>query len=382
MGKLIWRNLTRNKLRTLLTLGSVGMALFVLGLLGSFLNAMEGAEGAADNRIVVRHAVSLTFTMPESYETKLRELDHVVEVTPLNWYQGSYIDDRPENFFPRFSSDPNTLFTVFSDLVIPEADLAAWKEDRAGFVAGKALVDKYGWKIGDQISIKGDIYPVDVQLNLRGVFEAPTARAGERQIFFQRRYLEEAMNNPGQVGTYWLKLDGPSSVASVVKAAEALYENSDAPVRGETEEAFQLSFLEMLGNVRLLLGSIGLAIVISILFITANTMAMAARDRTREVAVLRTLGFRANQVIGLVLSESMLVSVIGALAGVGFLALVLGATREGLEEGFAIFGILKISPELWGQALAIGVVIGLLSGIFPALAAARSNIVDGLRKVA
>jgi putative ABC transport system permease protein len=382
MGKLIWRNLTRNKLRTLLTLGSVGMALFVLGLLGSFLNAMEGAEGAADNRIVVRHAVSLTFAMPESYETKLRELDHVVEVTPLNWYQGSYIDDRPENFFPRFSSDPNTLFTVFSDLTIPEDHLAAWKEDRAGFVAGKALVDKYGWKIGDQISIKGDIYPVDVQLNLRGIFEAPTARAGERQIFFQRRYLEEAMNNPGQVGTYWLKLDGPSSVAGVVKAAEALYENSDAPVRGETEEAFQLSFLEMMGNVRLLLGSIGLAIVISILFITANTMAMAARDRTREVAVLRTLGFRANQVIGLVLSESLLVSVLGAVAGVGFLALVLGATREGLEEGFAIFGMLKVSPELWGQALGIGVVIGLLSGIFPALAAARSNIVDGLRKVA
>lgn len=382
MLKLIVRNLTRNPLRTLLTMGSVGLALFVLGLLGAILEAMERAEGSADNRIVVRHAVSLTFSCPESYWEKLRRLDHVIEVTPLNWYQGTYKDDRPENFFPRFSSDPETLFKVFSDYQISPEAIEAWKADRAGFVAGKALADKYGWKIGDTITIKGDIYPVDVELNLRGIFENVETRSAERQIFFQRRYLEEAMNNPGIVGTYWLLLDSPDSVAPVVKAAEEMFANSDAPVRAETEEAFQLSFLEMLGNIRLLLGSIGLAIVISILFITANTMAMAARDRTREVAVLRTLGFRSGQMVGMVLSESLLVAVFGALSGVLVLSGLLALIRGWLQENLAIFGTLIVSPNLWMSALTIGVVIGMLSGLVPALAAARASIVDGLRKVA
>lgn len=381
MTKLVWRNLTRNPMRTLLTIASVGLALFILCLLAALLKAMEGTEGAAANRVVVRHAVSLTFSLPEAYWDRLRRLEHVVEVTPLNWYQGQYLDDKPTNFFPRFSADPDTLFKVFDDNLISEADVKAFSDDRAGFIAGQALVDKYGWKIGDQITIKGDIYPVDVQLNLRGVFRNPKVSAGEKQIFFQRRYLEEAMNNPGQVGTYWLKLDSPSSVTAVVRAAEEMFANSDAPVRAETEEAFQLSFLEMMGNVRLLLGSIGLAIVVSILFITANTMAMAARDRTREVAVLRTLGFRTGQLTGLVLGEAVLVSALGALAGAGLAWTVLRLAHRALED-FGPFGNLTVSPALFAVSLAAGAAIGLLSGFLPAIAAVRTDIVDGLRKVA
>lgn len=381
MKKLVWRNLTRNKMRTFLTVASVGLALFILCLLSALLQAMEGAEGAAANRVVARHAVSLTFALPENYWEKLRRLEHVIEVTPLNWYQGQYIDDKPENFFPRFSADPETLFKVFDDNLISPEHLQAFKDDRAGFIAGKTLADKYGWKLGDQINIKGDIYPVDLQINLRGIFENPKVRSGERQIFFQRRYLEEATNNPGQVGTYWLKLDSPNSVTAVVRAAEEMFANSDAPVRAETEEAFQLSFLEMMGNVRLLLGSIGLAIVVSILFITANTMAMAARDRTREVAVLRTLGFRTGQVTGLVLGEAVLVAVLGAFFGTGLAWAVLRAA-SGVLADFGLFGNLAIGPGLFGVALATGAVIGLLSGLLPAVTAARTDIVDGLRKVA
>ena len=381
MKKLVWRNLIRNPMRTFLTIASVGLALFILCLLAALLKAMEGTEGTAANRMVVRHAVSLTFTLPESYGEKLRRLDHVLEVTTLNWYQGQYIDDKPENFFPRFSSEPDTLFEVFDDNLIPPDQLQAFKDDRAGFVAGKTLADKYGWKLGDQITIKGDIYPVDVQLNMVGIFENPKVRSSERQIFFQRRYLEEAMNNPGAVGTYWLKVDSPASVPAVVRAAEAMFANSDAPVRAETEEAFALSFLEMLGNVRLLLGSIGLAIVVSILFITANTMAMAARDRTREVAVLRTLGFRTGQVTGLVLGESVLVAVLGALFGTTLAWLVVKIAAGALAD-FGVYGNLAVGPGLFGVALAAGGLIGFLSGLLPAVGAARTDIVDGLRKVA
>lgn len=381
MSKLVWRNLVRNKLRTFLTIASVALALFILTGLSSFLQAIESTEGTSANRVVVRHAVSLTFTLPEAYQQRLRSLDHVEAVTILNWFGGTYKDQRPENFFARFGSEPDTLFQVFDDLQISEEHKQAWAQDRAGFIAGKALVDKHGWKLGDRITIEGDIYPMDLELDLRGIYERPDARSAEQQIFFQRRYVEEAMDNPGVVGTYWLKLDSPDSVPAVVRAAEDAYSNSAAPVRAETEEAFALSFLEMLGNVRLLLGSIGLAIVISILFITANTMAMAARDRTREVAVLRTLGFRRSQVTSLVLFESVLVGFLGALAGVVLASVLLQAAASSMSDVFPALSGLQVSGQTLGMALAIGLGIGLVSGLFPAIAASRLDIVDGLRQV-
>ncbi|MEM9554904.1 MAG: ABC transporter permease [Acidobacteriota bacterium] len=381
MIRLAWRNLTRNKLRTLLTVASVALALFVLAVLVALVQAIESTEGTVANRVVVRHAVSLTFDLPEAFGGRLTRLDHVDAVTPLSWFGGVYIDQRPENFFPRFASDPATLFDVFGEYSLPEAEREAWTQDRSGFIAGRALAEKYDWAIGERITIQGDIYPVDLELTLRGIFTHPDLETQERQLFFHRRYLEESLGNPGRVGTYWLLLDAPESVPAVVRGAEAMFESSDAPVRAETEEAFALSFLEMLGNLRLLIGSIGLAIVISILFITANTMAMAARDRTREVAVLRTLGFRRGQVTGLVLAEAVAVGVFGAVCGVGLAVLAIGGLREGMGEVFPAFAALEASPAALGLALAIGAGVGLLSGLAPALGAARIDIVDGLRRV-
>ncbi|MCG8462556.1 MAG: FtsX-like permease family protein [Holophagales bacterium] len=381
MFRLVRKNLLRNKLRTFLTLSSVALALFLLCLLSALLEAMETAEGSSASRVVVRHAVSLTFSMPEAYEQRLHTLDRVEAITPLNWFGGTYKDQRPENFFPRFGSDPATLFEVFDDLQMPADAHEAWSQDRAGFIAGKALVEKHGWQLGDRITIEGDIYPVDLEIDLRGIFERPDARSQESQIFFHRRYVEEAMNNPGIVGTYWLRLDSAESVPEVVKAAEEMFANSAAPVRAETEEAFALSFLEMMGNVRLLLGSIGLAIVISLLFITANTMAMAARDRVREVAVLRTLGFRRGQVTWLVLAESLCVGLVGAAAGVLVAGFVLTGIAQAMADVMPAFGNLSVSSATLALALVIGLVVGLVSGVFPALSASRLRIVDGLRKV-
>lgn len=381
MTKLVWRNLLRNKLRTGLTVASVGVALFVLTLLAAFLAALEAAEGSSESRVVVRHAVSLTFDLPEAYGRRLARLDHVNAVTPLDWFGGTYKDQRPENFFPRFGADPDTIFQIFDETQVSEEAFEAWRRDRTGFLAGKALVEAQGWQPGERITLLGDIYPVNLELTMRGVFERPDAKSQERQIYFHREYLEESLGNPGNVGTWWLRLDSPENVASVVREAEAMFENSASPVRAETEEAFALSFLELLGNVRLLLGSIGLAIVISILFITANTMAMAARDRTREVAVLRTLGFRRGQVTTLVLGEALLVGVLGALLGAGSASLLVGGLTDALGDVFPIFGTLQPTPGVLAQALGIGLVVGLVSGIFPAISASRLDIVDGLRKV-
>lgn len=382
MIKLLWKNLRRNKIRTFLTLASVGLALFILTFLGAVLDAMETAQGTAENRVVVRHAVSLTFSLPESYRQRLESLDNVEEVTYLNWFGGTYKDQRPENFFPRFGVEPATLLNVFPEYEISDEHMQAFTEDRSSFIAGKSLAEAQGWELGDTITVKGDIYPVDLELTLRGLFEQPDALSQEKQIFFHRRYVEEATGNPGVIGTYWLRLGSADQVPGVVKNAEAMFANSAAPVRAETEEAFALSFLEMLGNIRLLFASIGLAIVISILFITANTMAMAARDRVREVAVLRTLGFQRSQVTGLVLGESILVGVLGAVLGAGGAVFLIGGAAKAAENVFPALGAMQPTPGMVGTSLAIGLVIGLLSGALPAWSASRIDIVEGLRKVA
>lgn len=381
MLKLALRNLLRNKLRTILTLLSLVSALVLLCFLTAFLDVLATTEGSADNRVVVRSAVSLATPLPEAYWQRLKTLEHVQGITTFNWYQGIFKNDRPENFFPRFSTDPDSLFAVYPEYKISEEEKAAWKAERSAFISGKTLADKYGWKIGDQIFIKGDIYPVDVNLTLRGIFTAVDAPSAEKQIFFHRKYLEEALGNPGLVGTYFLKIDSPQNVTKVIKAAEAMFTNAEYQVRAETEKAFQLSFLEMIGNVRLLFGAIGLAVVISIFFISANTMAMAARERTTEVGVLKTLGFRNGQVLSLVIMESLAVGLLGALIGLVISALSIRGISSALEKVFPIFGTFKMTPHTWAVGLGVGLLIGVLSGLIPAINASRVNIATALRRV-
>ncbi|HEX2223271.1 MAG TPA: FtsX-like permease family protein [Thermoanaerobaculia bacterium] len=382
MGKLIWRNLLRNKRRTFLTMASLMLAVVLLTFLTALLDMFSNTEAAADNRLVVRSAISLANPLPESYGPRLARIEGVQAVTPLNWFQGVYINDRPENFFARFSADPATLFQVFPEYQMSDAEKQAWAGERGAFIAGKFLADRYGWKIGDQIFIKGDIYPVDLNLTLRGIYTSPGVEANEKQIFFHRRYLEEAMNNPGIVGTYFLLLDSPDSVPAVVDKAEGMFANSDSQVRAETEAAFQLSFLEMIGNIELLFRAIGIAIAVSIFFITANTMAMAARERTTEVAVLKTLGFQGGQVMGMVVFEAVLVGLLGAALGCALSAVAMGAMAQGLDKVFPVFGTLAMTPRAWAVGLGIGLLVGLVSGVFPAYSASRLRIVDALRRVA
>jgi putative ABC transport system permease protein len=381
--RLVWRNLLRNKRRSLLTLGSVAIALLLLTLLSAVLQAMTDVENPTGaSRLVARNRISLTFQLPEAYGPRLASIPHVQAITPLDWFQGRYKDDRPENFFPRFSSDPETLFAAFPELELPPEQLEEWKRDRGGFVAGASLAKAQGWKLGDTITIQGDIYPVDLELTLRGIFSAPQNRSQERAIYFQDRYVEEALGNPGIVGMYWLLLDDPEAVPQVIQQAEAMFENSPAQVRVETQEAFALSFVQMLGNIRFLFGSIGLAIVVSILLITANTMAMAARERTSEVAVLRTLGFRKHQVVGMVVLEAVLVGLGGGAVGVLLANAALGALQPVLENFGFVFQSLRANPERTITALAVGTAIGLVAAVVPAWNAARLRIVDGLRSVA
>jgi putative ABC transport system permease protein len=383
MIKLILRNLGRNKRRTILTAASVALAIFVLFMLGSVLQAMTNVGDTSEaRRLVARNAISLTFPLPEAYGQRLGSIPHVVGITPLQWFQGVYKDNRPANFFPRFATDPETLFDVFPEIEIATEAVDAWKAERSSFIAGRKLVEEQGWKLGDVITIKGDIFPVNPELVLRGIFSVPSDANQERMLYFHRRYLEEALGNPGTVGTYWLLVDDPKNATEVIEAAEAMFENSANQVRAETEGAFALAFVQMLGNISFLFLMVGSGIVISILLITANTMAMAARERTREVAVLRTLGFRRKHVVSMVVLEAVAVGLAGAVVGLALAAVVSRGVASALESmGMFAFGQGGTDPMRLAQGLGLGLLLGVVAGAFPAYTAARLKIVDGLRAV-
>jgi len=380
--KLIWRNLMRNKRRTTLTVLSIGIALVLLSFLQLVLAAMSGAESAAANRLVVRNAISLTFNLPAAYEQRLQTLEHVRGITSLNWFQGRYIDNRPENMFPRFGTNPDTLFTVFPEMLISPEQVQAWRSERTAFIAGRTLVEEQGWELGDVITVQGDIYPVDLELTLRGIYTRPDDPAQERMLYFDWQYVEEALDNPGSIGMYYLLLDSPDYMNETITQAEAMFENSPDQVRAETEEAFYLSFLEMLGNVQFLFNAIGLAVIASIFFITVNTMAMASRERTTEVAVLRTLGFSKPKVLGIVLFESLGVGLLGAVFGAAIIPIVTSTLTSFLASQGIVFTALRITAQTLSLVLGIGILLGLAAGLVPALQAVNMKIVDGLRRVA
>ncbi|MEE8594655.1 MAG: FtsX-like permease family protein [Gemmatimonadota bacterium] len=383
MRKLVWRNLLRNKRRAALTVASLTLGVMLLCVLGALLQTFDPAETeASENRVVVRHAVSLQFDLPEAYWRRLEGLDHVEVVSPLSWFGGIYKDTRRENFFSQFGTDPETLLAVFDDLEIEPEAAAAWLAERRSFVAGRALADKHGWEIGDEIFLQGEIYPIDLNLVLRGIFTDSQDEAQENQIFFHRDYMEEALGNPGQVGTFWLSVDDLENVPAVIAAAEAMFENSEARVKAETEQAFVLAFVQMMGNVELLFGAIGFAVIVSVFFITANTMAMAVRERNTEISVLKTLGFGRGQVLGVLTAEAMVIGIVGGLLGVTLAATLLHLAVGALSSELMLFQTLTLRSDvaLLGLAAALG--IGTLSGLVPGYAMARRSVVEGLRKVA
>ena len=383
MTRLVWRNLFRNPRRTMFTLSSLALAVLLVCVLEAVLRTFTaGQESSSEDRVVVWSAISLGFVLPESYWQRLRTLPHVEAVTPLSWFGGTYRDNRPENFFPQFASDPASLPDVYTDLRMPAQELQAWRADRSGFIAGRSLAERYGWKLGDRITLRGDIFPVDLDLTLRGIFTYPSDPSQEKAIFFQRDYLEQALGSPGVVGSYFLKVDAPGSVPDVIARAEGMFANSAARVQAQTEKAFQASFVEMLGNIRLLFGAIGLGVIISVLFITANTMAMAVRERSAEVAVLKTLGFRQGRLVALVTAESVALCLLGGLLGVALSAGLLRWVAAALEKVFPLFSELRLTGDSALLGLGLALAVGLISGLLPGTAVVRRPITEGLRRVA
>lgn len=376
------KNAFRNKRRTFLTVLSIAFPLLLLSFLMSLWRAFYGDDLRSDQsnqRLIVRHKVSLTNLIPVSYREKIRHVPGVAHVVPFNWFGGVYKDTTQKNFFARFGTDPDEFFEVYPELSLPADQEEAWKKDRAGAVADIELAKKYGWKIGDRIVLQGDIYPIRLELTLRGLY---TAKIPNNSLYFNWKYVEEGVPfAKGQAGMFGVMVDSPQNVNGVSHAVDAMFANAPEPTRTETEKAFGLSFLAMLGNIKAFILIISSAAVFTILLVTGNTMAMSIRERTREVAVLKTLGFTRGIILGLFIGEAVAVAAVGGVLGT-LIALLFLSGGTHAPQGANLFVIALhewrfTAPASWGVAI----LAGFLSSAIPAYAASRTGIVEGLRHI-
>ncbi len=374
------RNSWRNRRRTVLTILSTGASLCLFGVLLAVYAAFYYAEPspAQASRLLVRNRVSLAFPMPMYYGDRMRRVPGVREVAMSQWFGGKYKDSRdPKNFFARLAIEPDKLFTVRSELQMPEDQKRAFLRERTACVLGRPLADRLGIALGDRLTLVGDIFPVNLDLTVRGIFDAPD---NAEVLYFPWKYLEESIA-PGrrsQVGTFSILADSPESVPRIARAVDEMFRNSTVQTRTETEQQFGLSFLFLLGNVKAFLLSVCAAVTFTVLLVSANTMAMSVRERIREVGILKTLGFERRDIIGMILGESALISLAGGALGLLLASGLCGAVRNG-PIGFDALRRLSIEPGVAAAALGVAVLIGIASSIGPAWSASRTPIVAAIR---
>jgi putative ABC transport system permease protein len=380
LGSFVVRSAFRNKRRSLLTMVSIGFSLLLLTLMiciwRSFYVDQVAPEAA--RRLIVRDRVSLAFFLPAYYREKVRAVTGVTAVAPLTWFGGRYIDDRPEHFFAQVATDPDEYLKVASDKITPPDQVKAWQQDRAGALVDVTLANKYGWRIGDRIHLQGNIFPANLDLTIRAIYHRDPP---QNALYFNAKYLEEAVPwFKGQAGWYAAQIDSAEHVSEASRTIDDMFRNSPLQTKTESEKAFQLGFVASLGNVKAFILSICGAVVFAIMLVSANTMAMSVRSRTREVAVLKTLGFTKQRVLSIFVSESVALAVLGGLLGI----LVAIPVISGMTRSFIGFGIplnMKVNAPTAGLAMLVAVVLGIVSGYLPAYKASRMNIVDGLRHI-
>jgi putative ABC transport system permease protein len=368
----------RNKRRSLLTVASIAFSLLLLCIMLCLWRSFYIDKGAPDSalRIMTRHKVSLANFLPIYYRDKIRTVPGVVHVVPMTWFGGKYKDDKPENYFAQFATDPDEYFDVAADKIMPADQLAAWKRDRAGCVVDVELAKKHNWKIGDHIILQGTIFPTNLDLTLRGIYviDPPSSN-----LYFHAKYLEESVDwFKDTAGFYFTRVDAAEHMPVAARAIDEMFRGSPVPTKSESEQAFKLDFIATLGNVKAFILSICGAVVFTTLLVCANTMAMSIRERTREVAVLRTLGFTRERIWKLLLGESIAISLIGGLIGVAFgTVAILFMARPGI--GLPVSMHMSFATAL--VVMLIAFLVGVVSGLIPSYRASNLGIVDALRHI-
>jgi putative ABC transport system permease protein len=380
MGSFVVRNTFRNKRRSLLTMVSISFSLLLLTLMICIWRSfyVDQVAPEASRRVITRDRVSLAFFLPAFYRDKIRGIQGVTAVTPISWFGGRYIDDRPEHFFAQLATDPDEYLKVASDKIVPPDELKGWQQDRAGALVDITLAKKYGWKIGDHVTLQGTIFPANLDLTIRAIYHRDPP---QNALYFNAKYLEEAVPwFKGQAGWYAAQVDSADDVSRVSREIDDMFRNSPLQTKTESEKAFQLGFVASLGNIKAFILGICGAVVFTIMLVSANTMAMSVRSRTREVAVLKTLGFTRQRVLSIFVSESIALAVAGGVLGILLAIPVIWF----LTRGFIALGVplaMKVNVQTAGLSLLVALSLGLVSGYLPAFNASRMNIVDGLRHI-
>jgi putative ABC transport system permease protein len=374
---LVLANLRRHKLRTLLTILGVALATFLFASLRSVVTTLNaGAEVASASRMVVQHATAIVFPLPMSYRERLAAVPGVEAVTWANWFGGTYGDGK--TFFAQYAVDPESYLAMYPEVSVPPEQLDAWLHERTAALVGKGLMQIFGWHVGQDVTLRGSIFPGDWTFTIRGVYTPKVRAFDDRSFIFRYDYLYEHTDHRATPGWYILRLSDPALAPTVAQTIDATFRNSSDPTKTGTEKAFNQGFITMWGNVRFLMNSIGMAVVFAILMVTANAMMMTARERTGEVAVLKTIGFTDRTLFLLVMVEAGLITLTGAVLGLGG-AKLLYASAE--FTGFGMLPGFDVTAGTLVLGFAIAVVLALASGIAPALRAARLPIVQALRHV-
>jgi putative ABC transport system permease protein len=381
---LVWRNLLRRKVRTIFTLLSVMVAFVLFGILMAIKVAFgAGVTIAGAERLMMIDKISLINPIPLSYKQRIQSTDGVVDLSHANWFGGIYQD--PKNFFANIAVDPESWLRIYPEFGMPDEHKKAWLANRTGAIVGADLARKFGWKVGDRVPLQGVIYRKadnsPWEFTIEGIYDTAEKGVDKSQFFFHYDYLNETIRNQNfghdQVGWYVIKLKDPGQAEDVARKLDGMFANSPNETKTATEKAFIAGFAKQIGDIGSIMVAIAGAVLFTILLVTANTMAQAIRERTNELAILKTLGFSDTRVLRLVLVESCLIAIVGG--GIGLALSWPIVSFIGLQTGGMI-------PPLYiaGRDLAIGaaiiVALGFATGLWPAVQASRLKIVDALRK--
>jgi putative ABC transport system permease protein len=380
--KLIFKNAFRHKLRTFLTVLGITIAILAFGLLRTLISAWySGVEASSAARLVTRNSISLIFPLPISYMNKIRQVEGVKSISYGNWFGGIYIDEK--HFFANYAVEPKTYLEIYPEIIIPPDQKADVFQDRRSAVAGRKLAERYGWKIGDIVTLRGTIFPGNWDFVLRGIYKGRDRNVDETAFFFHWDYLNETLKKTApsradQVGWYMVKVTNPNLAAEVAVKIDQIFKNSLAETLTETEKAFTLSFISMAEAIVIAIQLVSIVIIVIIMTVVANTMAMTARERIGEYAVFKTLGFGGLHISGLIFGESLLITMIGSVLGI---ALTFPTAKFFHEELSAYFPIFYVETKTIYQDIGASIMVGLVAGIFPAWRAINIRIADALRRI-
>lgn len=376
----IAKNALRNKRRAALTILSVAVSLFLFVTLLVALRelTMPPEDVGASLRIAVRNKVSIANPLPSRQLSVIEHIPGVAAVTPFTFFGGKFKDDESVGF-AQFAIDPTKLEEIFGEAKLPPDQLDAWLKDRTSCIIGRDTAARYKLKIGDKMNLIGTLWPCDLELKIAGIY---SGTLDDRNVFFHHKYLDEALGSAGgeqgKVGTWWIKARSAEDVPRVIAAIEKAFANTSAEVRAETERAFQMSFVSMWGNIKIFIGSICSVVVFTLVLVAASTMSMAIRERFRELAVLKALGFRRRELFAFILAESFSLALLGALLGAGGAWLLYSTVSIAKMTG-GVFPYFEVTPKILGTAFLVASALGIIASIAPTIAAARMSVVEGLK---